>query len=659
MLRKGSVVSYKKNPAVIIEAGDKFTIEYPLYPVKPGGKISYTTQSVRAKDVIFLHEGPLASVKTITEIPLDQKSKVTTAIQECWELLTSDDSTAQETLSIQELSELAVGVYAVQDAYLVYSLLSTLPYFAQVTVEDQSLPSFTPLSPQHVEQLKSKESDKEEEAKKKQDFIARLKKKAIDISLDSQFMQEIEALAMGKTDKSKYLKEAGYSETPESAHKILLQTNFWPVFKNPHPTRFGLSMQSSQESLSSPPDEERIFVTHRAYAIDNEWSTDPDDAIGFDGTYVWIHVADPASTVVPGSSIDISARNRGSTLYIPEGASRMLSEKCLEDYALGLLKESDKNTGIQARINSPFTEKSPVSRSLSFKILLDDQGAIEEVEVLKTLVEVKRLSYDFADTIKDSPELAPLYAIAQKNIERRKKAGAVFIELPEVSIHLQKQDECNPVVYISESNKTESASVVREFMLLAGEGAARFAFKHSISFPYVSQDAPDIPKELPPGLAGQYRLRRCMRSRSVGITPSQHAGLGLGMYSQVTSPLRRYGDLVAHQQLRSFIDSKNLLTKDEVLERISAGDAAASAIVKAERKSNLHWTLMYLLQNPEWTGKAVAVEDKGKQFVFLVPSLGLETTIIPAGALQLNDEITIKPGKINISELTISFIQVE
>lgn len=42
--------------------------------------------------------------------------------------------------------------------------------------------------------------------------------------------------------------------------------------------------------------------------------------------------------------------------------------------------------------------------------------------------------------------------------------------------------------------------MVREMMLLAGEGAARFAFKNSIPFPYVSQEAPTIPDDIPEGL---------------------------------------------------------------------------------------------------------------------------------------------------------------
>ena len=74
--------------------------------------------------------------------------------------------------------------------------------------------------------------------------------------------------------------------------------------------------------------------------FDGEHSTDPDDAVGYDGEYVWVHIADPASSVAPDSVIDIAARNRGTTLYIPEGASRMLAEQSLSDYALGLKRKS-------------------------------------------------------------------------------------------------------------------------------------------------------------------------------------------------------------------------------------------------------------------------------------------------------------------------------
>ena len=97
-------------------------------------------------------------------------------------------------------------------------------------------------------------------------------------------------------------------------------------------------------------------------------------------TDVWVHIADPASSVLPDSKIDIKARNRGATLYIPEGASRMLAEESIEDYALGLAEYS----------NGEKTRK--LSNALSFKIKLDDNGNISETEVLKTKVFVERLT---------------------------------------------------------------------------------------------------------------------------------------------------------------------------------------------------------------------------------------------------------------------------
>ena len=195
-------------------------------------------------------------------------------------------------------------------------------------------------------------------------------------------------------------------------------------------------------------------------------------------------------------------------------------------------------------------------------------------------------------------------------------------------------------------------------MLLAGEGAAKFAFRNNIPFPFISQESPDIPKDLPEGLAREFRLRKCMRKRSVGVTPGSHGGLGLGFYSQVTSPLRRYADLIAHMQLRAFIDGKPLLDKDTMLERISAGDAAAVASHPAERKSRMHWILVYLLSNPLWTGDAVCVDNSGKIPQFFIRELGLEAMINPGRNVELNEIVKVKGSNINLPELTCDFIVI-
>lgn len=630
MFKTKSLVLYKNQPALLQEVStDKYTILYCTALPSPGGKpAQFTTQKVREKDIELLFE-TTSGEKTLL-VQLLQVSEDAKAMQEriepIYELLSEEEDSFTTPVSFADLQDYA-DVKTAQDSWLLYKALKNTLFFT----EQDSL-SFMVQTKEVIARQEEKNRAKEAELENRSAFIQRLKAKKLNLPADAQLMQDVEALALGQSDKSKTMKEAGFTETPEKAHKLLLDTGVWTVTKNPYPTRWGLSTQSATQRLAPPPEEERITLEQEAYAIDNQWSTDPDDAIAFDGQYVWVHIADPASSVYPDSPIDIAARHRGATLYIPEGAVRMLAEDSLEDYALGL---------------------TPLSRALSFCIELDKNGAVLSCKVLKTLVKVKRYTYEEADMQKDSPQLAPLYAIARRNEQRRLKAGAVSITLPEVHISVT-----DGIVNISPALSWESNNVVREFMLLAGEAVAKFAFKNGIPFPFVSQEKPDLPTNILDGYAGQYQLRRCMRSRSLGVTPMQHAGLGLGMYTQVTSPLRRYSDLVAHQQLRAFIDGRPLLNKDTMLERIAAGDAAAGASVKAERKSNLHWTLVYLTQNPQWEGDAVVVELKGKQALCLIPSLAQETLLTPSRTVALNDTIKVRAGNIDIPTLSVNFISL-
>jgi exoribonuclease-2 len=150
-----------------------------------------------------------------------------------------------------------------------------------------------------------------------------------------------------------------------------------------------------------------------------------------------------------------------------------------------------------------------------------------------------------------------------------------------------------------------------------------------------------------------------MRARKVGTIPADHAGLGIGMYSQVTSPLRRYGDLVAHQQLRLFLAGKQPLGTDAVLERIAAGDTSARECTLAERESNRHWALVFLARTPGWEGEAIVVERAGAQATVLVPSLGQETKIALPGDVGLNEKVRVRAGNCSIPDLALNLISVE
>lgn len=636
MIRKNSIVLYKNQIALVNDIeGDKFIIQFCSFPLteenisKFGSKnFICQEQKVRDKDIVLLSTSESPAKYSFEELIKYNDDQIDTKICEVWELLNSDNCS---DIEFSELAELVDSDFNDKKAWFIFnSLVKSLQF---KLIDDKASLKFKLTTADEIEVLKKKKNEKEHEKEERQNFLMRLKQKQL-LPEDSIFMGDVEAFALGKTDKSKTLADAGFSQDVEKAHKLLIDTGIWDYTRNPYPFRWGLSVQSAKEGLKSPPEEERLIVPGVAYAIDNKWSKDPDDAIAFDGTYLWVHIADPASTVMPESSIDKAARDRGATLYIPEGASRMLAEESLSDYALGLKRDS---------------------LALSFRLLLEDNCSIKECKVFKTKVNVECITYEDADQKKDSPELKPLFEIARKNIIRRNSQGAVNINLPEVHITV---DPDTKKVSICKITEYESADVVREMMLLAGEGAAHFAFENNIAFPYVSQEAPDIPQTLPPGLAGEFKTVKSMHRRSVGVTPAAHAGIGIGMYSQVTSPLRRYSDLIAHQQLRAFLDGRELIDKNTMLERISAGDEAAIACKKVERKSNMHWTLVYLLQNPDWTGEAVFVEQKGNLCVFMIPSLAQQTTLVPSKPLNLNDTITVKASNIDISSQNVVFSEV-
>jgi exoribonuclease-2 len=307
----------------------------------------------------------------------------------------------------------------------------------------------------------------------------------------------------------------------------------------------------------------------------------------------------------------------------------MIADQALSYYALGL------------------AERSP---ALSFKITLDGDGFITDGEVLRSWVSVTRLSYEEADRLLESPVAEPapailpaLVALGERNLRRRLAAGAVSIDFPDVHISVRDGE-----VSLEPVGSYKSADMVRECMLLAGEGAAWWASRKAprllggrFPFPYIGQETGDLPANPLPGLAGSWQLRRLMRPRSLSLKPSLHQGLGLGAYTQVTSPLRRYTDLLAHQQIRAVLRGETPLDEDEVLLRMGAGEAAMGASVQAERASRAHWTAVYLLDKIGSPWEGVVLEKKGSKAVVMIPALGLETQVALKRDAEPNDPVKL------------------
>ncbi|GHV10660.1 exoribonuclease II [Spirochaetia bacterium] len=651
MIAPKSLVVYKNRPALVTElAADKLVISVPPAAGAGEGKARKEPNAeykVREKDVEYLHPGPVADINALGEMAGAGLDLPADAVRGTWELL-QDTSVSDGPVPLKEFAELVWGSFSAESAWGSYLLLKDGLYFTGNIDAIRAKPAA------EVEAEEKKRAEKQQGAQDRGAFLDRLKARKLDLgaggmdgAADGRFLQDVEALAYGKTEKSRTLKDIGLSETPEDAHRLLLETGFWSPFVNPHPVRFGLSLYSAKIPLDPPPDEDRVDLTHlAAYAVDNAWSADPDDAVSLEASdpqapaesqnrqTLWVHVADPAASLLPGSPAEQEARNRGATFYLPEGVYRMIAEEALPLYALGL------------------SDRSP---ALSFKMVLNEDLSIAEADVCRSWVKVTRLTYEEADLLaagdasagEKSPHgelMARLFALGERNLRRRMAAGAVSIDLPEVHITVSEEK-----VSIEPVKNCKSADMVRECMLLAGEGAAWWAGRGPqqrisgkyLPFPYVTQEIGDLPVDPPPGLAGSWQLRRSMRPRSLSVKPGLHQGLGLDVYTQVTSPLRRYTDLLAHQQIRAVLRGEQPLEEDELLLRLMAGEAAAQASVQAERASKAHWTAVYLADKIGSQWEAVVLERKGPKTVVIIPALALETLVSLKEDLEPNAPVLL------------------
>jgi exoribonuclease-2 len=615
MINENALAVYKNKPALVKEKGqDKIVIVLP-----DGASIK-----VREKDIEMLHPGPAKNFDGIVEGGAQPDG----ALRETWELLLAE----QGTVSLKELAELAFGEYSPASAWAAFCLLTDGLYFSGTAV------AILPRPREQVEADEKKRAEKQQASGERELFLERLKKGNPNMPDDRRFIQDVEALAYGKSNKSRTMKDMGLGETPEDAHALLLKSGFWTEQVNPHPNRFGISLLSAQHIPDPPPEETRRDLTRlAAFAIDSPWSHDPDDAVSLevDGgkQILYVHVADPAASIAVDSPPEREARDRGATLYIPDGSFRMIAEEALPIFALGLAE---------------------TSIALTFKMTLNSGGIIEDTEIFPSIVKVLRLTYKEADERADNTMLRDLCLLAERNFSRRCASGAINIDLPETHMELnQGRITIDPIV------PYRSAAMVRECMLLAGEGAGIWAMQRGVPFPYIEQEAAEAPDQILPGMAGSYQLRRCMRPRLLSLKPGRHDGLGLDTYTQVTSPLRRYTDLLAHIQIRAFLRGAGILPPNEAAARLAAGEAAAAAVTQAERASRGHWLAVYLSDKKDSVWDAVALEKKGSRWVAVIPALALETQISLRKDVTPNDPLKLVLKSVNIPKGEAVFVAEE
>jgi exoribonuclease-2 len=287
---------------------------------------------------------------------------------------------------------------------------------------------------------------------------------------------------------------------------------------------------------------------------------------------------------------------------------------------------------------------------------LDEEGAVEDYSIHTSLIKpTYRLTYEDVDEmlelgIKAEPEIATLATWADRRQKWRRSQGSINIQMPEAVIKVKPDDE----IVIELLDISRSRQLVAEMMILAGEVAGRYCQQHNLPVPFRGQPQPELPPEeelllLPAGPVRACALRRCMPRSEIGILPIRHASLGLDTYTQVTSPIRRYTDLLTHFQLKAYLRGDTLPFTSEQMQEILYGVTTSTQEATAvERQTNRYWGLEYLRRNADSIWQVLVLRwlrEEENLGLILLEDLGLELPHRFERSVSLGDRLTVQVSR--------------
>lgn len=397
-------------------------------------------------------------------------------------------------------------------------------------------------------------------------------------------------------------------------------------------------------------DLDRRDWTHlRVFTVDDESTRDIDDGVHVrvlsgGRVEVGVHIADPAATVPFDSPLELEARRRGTSLYLP-AVNIPMFPAVLSEGAMSLVE-------------------GEVRPALSFVAEFGADGTIAETQIhLAWIKSVARLSYVEADAALASgvgefgEELSLLERLMTQHGRARLASGAVALRFPEVKIHVRGTVEDGHVRGLTSIEperivQTASRRLIQELMILVGRVAGAYCEAHKVPVAFRVQPAPSDPDDRV-ALAGKehelidaWRLRRKMPRSEFRTTAAGHFALGLDAYVQATSPIRRYGDLLCHRQLRAVLAGEPCPFGEQTQLEVIAGIELSTRSAKGvERDSTRYWTLVWLAERVGTILEGIVVGFLGRKgdrtHVFLDEVEGVQVVPV-AHRVGIGDRVRVR-----------------
>ncbi len=410
------------------------------------------------------------------------------------------------------------------------------------------------------------------------------------------------------------LSKAGIQD-PEAATEFLVKTGDLPEGSDPVVLRTGIGAGFSPDALAeashllsddSMPDFLEDMTGLEAFSIDDEATEDIDDAISIEASdeeaRIGVHIANVALSVSPDSALDREALAAAETMYLPELRADIFPD--------GLI------TGRFSLLEG--TPRAALSVVMSF-----DPRTLEmrDFRFVASKVSVRRnMSYGDAERLfESSPEWGKLAEICRSLRRKRIERGAFMVNIPELKI---KADSSGNIEIGEAKAEGVSHLAVSELMITANHLSAVFLRDRGIPAIFRSQPEPvsdeartlDEQDPLFP-----VRVVKMLKPSRTGVAAHWHRSLGVDCYAQVTSPIRRYRDLVVQRQIMSEVCGTVSFDENAILRIITDTEQSIHERRIAQRSRKRFWLFEHFRRlgtDAELGGTVSRVID-GRVFVYL------------------------------------------
>ncbi|MDR1890381.1 MAG: RNB domain-containing ribonuclease [Zoogloeaceae bacterium] len=316
----------------------------------------------------------------------------------------------------------------------------------------------------------------------------------------------------------------------------------------------------------------------RAFSIDDAATTEVDDALSVaplaDGGWrIGIHIAAPGLAITHGSPVDAIARARLSTVYMPGAKITMLPEAVVNAYTLEGGRDCP-TLSLYLTVDAGWNITNTESRAELTPIAANLRH--HEIEPWFNAESV-------GGALPDEPfrdELLTLWHFANACEARRGKPSAsqgVNDYNFEIEGDLADPEACR-VNIVARKRGSPLDKLVAELMIIANSTWGGLLA--------------DL------GVACLYRAQTGGKAR-MSTAPQPHEGLGVPQYAWMTSPLRRYSDLVCQRQLIAALNGKPPPFAPRSAELFAAMrdfEVTYAAYAEFQRNLERYWCLRYLAQ---------------------------------------------------------------